>query len=102
MDLFWTRVRFSPPPPLYCRVVINMEKNVELMFDPNSLVGKELRSLDDTEYGHRVLDYNSDTQKYIVETIYWNSKELVNPDYLGSTIGKDTLYKKYDVKSLVG
>jgi len=69
-----------------------------MMFDPSSLVGKEVRSLDDEEYGHRVLIYNSDTQKYIVETIYWNNREIVNSDYLGSTISKDDLYRKYDVR----
>jgi len=68
------------------------------MFDPGSLVGKEVRSLSDEEYGHRVLTYNSDTQRYIVETIYWNNREIVNPDYLGSTISKDGLYRKYDVR----
>ena len=67
------------------------------MFDPSSLVGKEVRSLNDEEYGHRVLIYNSDTQKYTVETIYWNSREVVNPDYLGSIISRDDLYRKYDV-----
>tara|TARA_A100001011_G_scaffold192783_1_gene201368 strand:- start:529 stop:747 length:219 start_codon:yes stop_codon:yes gene_type:complete len=71
------------------------------MLDPNSLIGKEVRSLDDEEYGHRVLFYNADTRKYVVETIYWDSRELVNSDYLGSTISKDTLYRKYDVNSSV-
>ena len=68
------------------------------MFDPSSLVGREVRSLDDEEYGHRVLFYNSDTQKYTVETIYWNNKKIVNPDYLGSKISKDDLCRKYDVR----
>ena len=69
------------------------------MFDPRSLVGKEVRALDDKEYGHRVLIYHSDIQKYVVETIYWNDGKIVNPDYLGSTISKDDLFNKYDVKS---
>ena len=69
------------------------------MINPNSLVGKEVRSLGDEEYGHRVLSYDVDSSTYIVETIYWDSKELVNPDYLGSTISKDNLYQKYDVNS---
>ena len=43
------------------------------MFDPNSLVGKEVRALDDEDYGHRVLIYYPDIQKYVVETIYWNN-----------------------------
>ncbi len=67
------------------------------MPNPNNLVGKEVRSSDDEEYGHRVLAYDPDTQSYIVETIYWSSRELVNPDYLGSTISKNDLYSKYDV-----
>tara|TARA_A100001015_G_C14907753_1_gene679094 strand:+ start:764 stop:982 length:219 start_codon:yes stop_codon:yes gene_type:complete len=71
------------------------------MINTNSLVGKEVRSLADEEYGHRVLFYNADTRKYVVETIYWDSRELVNSDYLGSTISKDTLYRKYDVNSSV-
>ena len=54
------------------------------MFDPRSLVGKEVRALGDKEYGHRVLIYHSDIQKYVVETIYWNDGRIVNPDYLGS------------------
>ena len=69
------------------------------MINPNSLVGKEVRSLDEEEYGHRVLSYDVDSSTYIVETIYWDSKELVNPDYLGSTISRDNLYQKYDVNS---
>ena len=68
------------------------------MFNPNSLVGREIRSLDDEEYGHRVLSYNSDTKEYTVETIYWANGELVNPGYFGSTISRDNLYNKYDVK----
>ena len=68
------------------------------MFDPNSLVGKEVRSFDDKEYGHRILSYNSRTNKYLVETIYWDNRRVVNPDYFGSTIDKNDLYHKYDVK----
>tara|TARA_B100000131_G_scaffold97853_1_gene95005 strand:- start:3072 stop:3353 length:282 start_codon:yes stop_codon:yes gene_type:complete len=71
------------------------------MFSPSSLVGKEVQALDDKEYGHRVLSYDSTTNSYIVETIYWSNGELVNPDYLGSTISSDDLYSKYDVKFLV-
>jgi len=69
------------------------------MLDPNSLIGKEVRALDDDDYGHRVLVYYSEIEKYIVESIYWNSGEKVNPNYLGSTISKDALYSKYDVTS---
>ena len=69
------------------------------MFDPNSLVGKDIRALDDEEYGHRVLSYSPDTREYLVETIYWSNREIVSPDYLASTISKDFLYRKYDVKS---
>ena len=68
------------------------------MPNPNSLVGKEVRSLDDDEYGHRVLSYNPDTEEYVVETIYWNNKEIVNSNYLGSIISKDSLYRKYDIR----
>ena len=69
------------------------------MINTNSLVGKEVQSLGDEEYGHRVLSYDSDSATYVVETIYWDNRELVNPDYLGSTISKDDLYQKYDIKS---
>ena len=71
------------------------------MFNPDSLVGKKVRSLDDKEYGHRVLSYDSDTKMYLVETIYWDSGEVVSPDYSGSTIREDDLYYKYDVRSLL-
>ena len=69
------------------------------MFNPASLVGKDVRALDYEEYGHRVLSYDSDTREYLVETIYWGSREVVNPDYLASTISKDSLYRKYNVNS---
>ena len=72
------------------------------MFDSNSLVGKEVRALDDKEYGHRILIYYPDVQKYVVETIYWSDGKIVNPYYLGSTISKDDLFRKYDVKSARG
>jgi hypothetical protein len=72
------------------------------MFDPSSLIGKEIRALDDEDYGHRILIYYPDTQQYVVETIYWNDGRIVNPDYLGSVIGKDDLYSKYDVNSARG
>lgn len=67
------------------------------MLNHDSLIGKEVRSLDDEEYGHRILDYDSGTNKYVVETIYWDNREIVNSDYLGSTISKDDLYSKYAV-----
>ena len=69
------------------------------MFDPSSLIGKEIRALDDEDYGHRILIYYPDTQQYVVETIYWNDGRIVNPDYLGSTISKNDLCSKYDVSS---
>jgi hypothetical protein len=69
------------------------------MFDPKNLVGKEVRALDDEDYGHRVLNYYPENQYYVVETIYWDSGKLVNKDYLESPIKKDDLYNKYDVYS---
>ena len=69
------------------------------MFDPNSLVGKEVRALDDADYGHRILNYYSENQYYVVETIYWDDGKLVNENYLGSLIKKDNLHNKYDVYS---
>ena len=69
------------------------------MFNPASLVGKDVRALDDEEYGHRVLSYDADTREYLVETIYWSNREVVNRDYLASMISKDFLYRKYNVKS---
>ena len=70
-----------------------------MMFDPNSLVGKEVRALDDEDYGHRILIYYPDIHKYVVETIYWNSGKTVNPNYFASTIDKNNLYNKYDINS---
>ena len=67
------------------------------MFNPNILVGKKVRSLHDKEYGHKVLSYDFNTNQYTVETIYWDSGEVVNPDYLPSTISSDSLYNKYDI-----
>jgi len=67
--------------------------------DPSSLIGKEIRALDDKDYGHRILMYCPETEKYVVESIYWNNGKRVNPDYLGSTIGKNDLCSKYDVSS---
>jgi len=69
------------------------------MFDSDSLAGKEVRALDDKDYGHRVLTYYPDIEKYVVETIYWNNRKVVNPDYSGSIIGKNDLYNKYDINS---
>ena len=67
-----------------------------------SLVGKEVRALDDKDYGHRVLAYYPETEEYAVESIYWNDGKKVNPDYLGSIITKDNLYNKYDINSARG
>ena len=67
--------------------------------DPSSLIGKEIRALDDKDYGHRILMYYPEIEKYVVESIYWNNGERVNPDYLGSTIGKNDLCKQYDINS---
>ena len=67
------------------------------MFSPDILVGKSVRSLYDKGYGHKILSYDFNNNQYTVETIYWDSGEAVNPDYLPSKISLDSLYNKYDV-----
>jgi hypothetical protein len=63
--------------------------------DPHGIIGKDVPAADGSNYGHRVLSYDEDTEDYIVQPIQWDTGK---PKGDKTDIDQFKISYRYDLK----